>query len=163
MNQYVNQSSPYARKARIVVREKSLDERVTLVDVDPWDARTRTRSIRQARRRAYRGAEMTERQFRWRPRISRFACSICRSVALFDEPKVVNGFAAAGPFTAVGNNNINFAHETSSTFLLRAATDNHCKRGVPACGRRDAVGMARDRIVLAGVVGPHFRGAHRTD
>ncbi len=36
MKLFVNQTSPYARKARIVVKEKSLDSRVTLVDVDPW-------------------------------------------------------------------------------------------------------------------------------
>lgn len=36
MKLFVNQTSPYARKARIVVKEKSLDSRVLLVDVDPW-------------------------------------------------------------------------------------------------------------------------------
>ena len=36
MKLFVNQTSPYARKARIVVKEKSLDSRVVLVDVDPW-------------------------------------------------------------------------------------------------------------------------------
>ncbi|MBL8522290.1 MAG: glutathione S-transferase family protein [Betaproteobacteria bacterium] len=36
MKLFVNQTSPYARKARIVVKEKSLDTSVLLVDVDPW-------------------------------------------------------------------------------------------------------------------------------
>lgn len=36
MKLFVNQTSPYARKVRIVVKEKSLDARVLLVDVDPW-------------------------------------------------------------------------------------------------------------------------------
>ncbi len=36
MELYVNQTSPYARKVRVVVREKQLDERVTLIEVDPW-------------------------------------------------------------------------------------------------------------------------------
>ena len=36
MKLFVNQTSPYARKTRIVVKEKSLDRSVLLVDVDPW-------------------------------------------------------------------------------------------------------------------------------
>ncbi len=36
MKLFVNQTSPYARKVRIVVKEKMLDSRVTLIDVDPW-------------------------------------------------------------------------------------------------------------------------------
>ena len=36
MKLWINQTSPYARKVRVVVKEKSLDDRVTLIDVDPW-------------------------------------------------------------------------------------------------------------------------------
>lgn len=36
MKLYINQTSPYARKVRVVVREKGIDDRVTLLDVDPW-------------------------------------------------------------------------------------------------------------------------------
>jgi len=34
---YVNQTSPYARKVRVVVKEKNLTDRVTLIDIDPWN------------------------------------------------------------------------------------------------------------------------------
>ncbi len=37
MKLFVNQTSPYARKVRIVVKEKRLDARVALIDVDPWN------------------------------------------------------------------------------------------------------------------------------
>ena len=37
MKLFINQTSPYARKVRIVVKEKKLDSRIALVDVDPWN------------------------------------------------------------------------------------------------------------------------------
>ena len=37
MKLFINQTSPYARKVRMVVKEKKLDSRVTLIDVDPWN------------------------------------------------------------------------------------------------------------------------------
>lgn len=36
MKVYVNQTSPYARKVRVVVREKNLNGQVALIEVDPW-------------------------------------------------------------------------------------------------------------------------------
>ncbi|MEO8102085.1 MAG: glutathione S-transferase family protein [Betaproteobacteria bacterium] len=38
MKIFVNQTSPYARKVRVVIREKGLDQQVGVVDVDPWSA-----------------------------------------------------------------------------------------------------------------------------
>lgn len=45
MKLYINQTSPYARKVRVVVKEKRLDTRVKLFDVDPWKAPAALREI----------------------------------------------------------------------------------------------------------------------